>query len=80
MTIPDLDTLGKRHKKLLADMDALVPQLAEAIRAERAAGATYADLMTRSGYRSIETIRQIVKPTARDAINGRRRHPVTPPG
>jgi hypothetical protein len=71
--VTDLDTLGRRHKKLLADLEALQPQLAEAIRAERAAGATYADLMARSGYKSIETIRQIVKPSERNAINKRRR-------
>jgi hypothetical protein len=56
-----------------ADLDDLRTQLAEAIRNERAAGATYADLMQRSGYASMETIRQIVKPKARETANRRRR-------
>lgn len=68
-----IDQLGRRHRKLLADLAALRVELAEAIRAERLAGATYADLMTRSGYTSIETIRQIVAPEKRDEINRRRR-------
>jgi hypothetical protein len=69
----DLDTLGRRHRKLLAELDALQERLADAIRAERAAGATYADLMARSGYRSVEAIRLIVKPGARESANRRRR-------
>ncbi len=69
----NLDALGRRHRKMQADLEALRAELAEAIRAERTAGATYVDLMTRSGYTSMETIRQIVKPTARDTANARRR-------
>lgn len=69
----DLDTLGRRHRKMQADLEDLRAELATAIRAERADGATYADLMQRSGYSSMETIRQIVKPTARETANKRRR-------
>lgn len=69
----ELDTLGRRHRKMQADLDELRAELAAAIRAEREAGATYADLMQRSGYSSMETIRQIVKPSARDTANRRRR-------
>lgn len=68
-----IDQLGRRHRKLLADLAALRVELADAIRTEKAAGATYADLMMRSGYTSIETIRQIVDPGKRDEINRRRR-------
>jgi hypothetical protein len=68
-----IDQLGRRHRKLLADLAALRVDLAEAIRAEHATGATYADLMMRSGYTSLETIRQILAPEKRDEINRRRR-------
>lgn len=71
--MPDLDQLGKQHRKLLADLEALKPLLADAIREERDAGATYVDLMQRSGYRSIEVIRQILNPQARDKVNKERR-------
>jgi hypothetical protein len=70
----DLDTLGRRHRKLVADLAELREQLADAMRTDREAGATYVDLMNRSGYTSIETVRQIVKPGARETVNaGRRR-------
>lgn len=70
----DLDTLGKRHRRLQTELAEVREQLADAIRAERATGATYVDLMNRSGYTSIETVRQIVNPSARETINaGRRR-------
>lgn len=68
-----LDQLGARHRKLLADLADVRSALAEAIPAERAKGATYVDLMNRSGYTSIETIRQIVDPKARDKANRVRR-------
>jgi hypothetical protein len=69
----NLDQLGRRHRKLEDDLKAVREALAPAIRAERAAGASYADLLNRSGYRSIETIRQITKPDQRDAANSHRR-------
>ena len=69
----DLDQLGRRHRKLQADLAALRVELADAIRAERLAGATYQDLLQRSGYTSIETIRQIIDPQARDRANRSRR-------
>jgi hypothetical protein len=71
----DLDILGRRHRKLQADLAALRADLADAIRRERLTGATYVDLMNRSGYTSTETIRQILKPGARDEINRGRRRP-----
>jgi DNA-binding TFAR19-related protein (PDSD5 family) len=64
----DLDTLGRRHRKLQDELDALRGELADAIRAEREAGATYQQLLQRSGYGSQETIRQIVKPEARERV------------
>jgi hypothetical protein len=69
----DLDQLGRRHAKLQAELAALRTDLAAAIRAERAAGATYQELLQRSGYSSIETIRQIIKPSAREDANRARR-------
>ena len=68
-----LDQLGTRHRKLLAALAEVRAALSEAIPAERAKGATYVDLMNRSGYTSIETIRQIVDPKARDKANKVRR-------
>jgi hypothetical protein len=55
----ELDRLGRRHKQLRTQLDELRPQLHAAIRAARAAGATYAELMDRSGYRTIQQIREI---------------------
>lgn len=69
-----LDDLGNRHRELLAALEALKPELDDAIRDEReTTGASYVELMNRSGYKSTETIRQIVKPAARDEINQRRK-------
>jgi len=69
----DLDTLGRRHRKLQAELDEVRAALADAIRAEKAAGATYVELMNRSGYTSTETIRQILHPDARERANRSRR-------
>lgn len=72
----DLDTLGAEHRRLLEALKQLTPKLADAIRAERAKGgpgATYAALMARSGYRSIEGIKQIIDPDRRDKMNQDRR-------
>lgn len=69
----DLDRLGKRHARLQDELKAVRAELAPLIRDEHANGATYAQLMTRAGYKSIETIRQICDPGARDTINRRRR-------
>ena len=69
----DLDTLGARHRQLLEDLDKLKPLLADAIRAERAKGATYVALLARSGYRSIEGIKQVIDPDRRSKMNQDRR-------
>lgn len=69
----DLDALGTRHRALQEELAALRAELTDAIRAERERGATYVDLMNRSGYQSVETIRQIVNPGARDKANRDRR-------
>ena len=55
----ELDDLGKRHKRLLRELEELKPQLHEAIRAERAAGVKQRELMERSGYKTIQQIRVI---------------------
>ena len=69
----DLDALGARHRALQDELADVRADLADAIRAERGRGATYVDLMNRSGYSSIETIRQIVNPGAREKANRGRR-------
>lgn len=72
----DLDTLGAQHRQLLEDLDKLKPLLADAIRAERVKGgpgSTYVALLARSGYRSIEGIKQIIDPGRRDKMNKDRR-------
>jgi hypothetical protein len=71
----DLDTLGKRHRKLLADLDECRTQLAVAMRTERGNGATLVDIMQRSGYTSLETVRHILDPTIRERNNKARRRP-----
>jgi hypothetical protein len=79
----DLDSLGAEHRKLLDDLDRLKPRLAEAIRAERARGgpdATYVALLARSGYRSIEGIKQIIDPDRRSRMNQDRRSMERSPG
>ena len=70
---PSLDALGARHRALQDELAEVREQIADAIRAERAHGATYVELMNRSGYTSIETIRQIVNPGAREKVNRDRR-------
>lgn len=70
----ELDRLGRRHAKLQDDIKAVRAELAPLIRAEHAqAGATFTDLMVRSGYKSVETIRQIIHPKTRENINKKRR-------
>jgi hypothetical protein len=71
----DLDQLGRRHRKLMADLADLRDELAHAIRDERARGATVIDLLQRSGYTSAETIRRIVRPETRERANQIRRAP-----
>ncbi|HWB35696.1 MAG TPA: hypothetical protein VHA75_06700 [Rugosimonospora sp.] len=69
----EIDDLGTRHKALLSELEQLKPLLDDAIRAEReTTGASYVDLMNRSGYKSTETIRQVLNPEARAEINQRR--------
>jgi hypothetical protein len=62
--VTDLDRIGTRYKKLLAEQEALKPSLKEAMRAERAKGMTQEEIATKSGY-SIQQVRNItadVKP------------------
>lgn len=69
----DLDALGRRHRKLQADLAEVREQLAPAMREARKAGATLVDVMNRSGYASVETVRQILDPAVRGQANTRRR-------
>lgn len=74
----ELDTLGARHRALQDELLEVRAELVDAIRAERERGTTYVELMNRSGYTSIETIRQIVNPDAREKANQDRRAAPTP--
>lgn len=56
----ELDRLGTRRKKLLAELDELTPKLHEAMREERAAGATQNDIRERSGYKTVQQVRVIL--------------------
>lgn len=69
----DLDALGRKHKRLLSELEEVRNQLAEAIRAEAVAGATWMELARRAGYNSTETIRRILHPETREAVNRARR-------
>lgn len=55
----ELDKLGARHKKLLAELDELKPKLHEAMRTERATGMTQREIMEKSGYKTIQQVRVI---------------------
>lgn len=69
----NLDDLGARHRELQDELDDVREALAGEIRAERGDGATLVELMNRSGYKSIETIRQILDPKIREKVNHDRR-------
>jgi hypothetical protein len=60
VTMAELDELGARHKQLLAELDALKPQLHAAMRAERAKKATQNEIRERSGYKTIQQVRVIL--------------------
>lgn len=67
-----LDALGRLNVELSALLEQVRERLHEAMCQERVEnGATYAELMKRSGYRSIEQVRQVVKPGARERVLAR---------
>ncbi len=62
----ELDKLGARHKRLLAEIEELKPKLHEAMRAERAKLGpdgkhlvSQREVMERSGYKTIKQVRVI---------------------
>lgn len=55
----ELDELGRKHKRILRELEELKPALHDAIRRERAAGATQREVMERSGYKTIQQVRVI---------------------
>jgi len=59
-----LTQLGRRHQRLRADLDAIRPQLADAIRAAAAAGTPQVDIVRATGY-TRDQIRQICLPEDR---------------
>lgn len=61
---PDrLQQLGRRHQRLRADLEALRPELAEAIRAAAEAGMPQVDIVKATGY-TRDQVRQICLPPA----------------
>jgi hypothetical protein len=58
--VNELDRLGNRRKKLLAELDDLTPRLHEAMRAARAEGVTQNEIRERSGYKTIQQVRVIL--------------------
>ncbi len=55
----ELDRLGSRHKKLLAELEELKPKLHAAMRDARTQGMTQREIMERSGYKTIQQVRVI---------------------
>lgn len=55
----DLEKLGNRHKKLLAELEELKPKLHEAMRAARQEQLTQREIMEKSGYKTIQQVRTI---------------------
>lgn len=55
----ELDDLGRKHKRLLRELEELKPALHDAMRRERATGATQREIMERSGYKTIQQVRVI---------------------
>lgn len=56
----ELDRLGNRRKKLLAELDELMPKLHEAMREERALGITQNEIRERAGYKTVQQVRVIL--------------------
>ena len=60
----ELDDLGKRHKRLLRELEEIKGPLQTAMRAEWAArestGATQREIMERAGYKTIQQVRVIL--------------------
>lgn len=69
----DLDALGRRHLRLQEQLAEVRDLLSSAIRAERDKGETMQGLLRRSGYHSLEAVRQILDPERRARFNRRRR-------
>lgn len=56
----ELDRLGTRHRKLIAELEAIKGPLHEAMREARAASVTQREIMERSGYKTIQQVRVIL--------------------
>jgi hypothetical protein len=69
--LAQVSALGRRYKRLVADLAALRPQLTEAIRAA-APSVAQVDLVRESGY-TRETVRQICLPDEERAVLAARR-------
>jgi len=58
-TVERLKQLGQRYKQLNQEMEQIKPDLHDAMRAARAAGMTYREIMELSGYKTIQQVRTI---------------------
>lgn len=65
--------LGTRRVELLAELADVEERLATAMREMRTAGATQAQVMVMSGYRSIDGVRKILDPAVRAAATDTRK-------
>lgn len=54
-----LKRLGHRHKQLRQETEQLKPELHEVMRAARATGMTYREIMELSGYQTVQQVRTI---------------------
>jgi hypothetical protein len=70
MTSDRLAELGRRHRRLRADLDALRPLLAEAIREAHADGMAQVDVVKATGY-TRDQVRQICLPAERRRVRAR---------
>lgn len=60
------EALGHRRARLLAELAAVESKLHHEMRLMREGGATQAEIMAASGYRSIDGVRKILDPAVRD--------------
>jgi hypothetical protein len=71
----DVEVLGARRTRLLAELAAVEDRLHGHMREMRADGATLQEILTASGYRSIDGVRKILDPDVkRAAADGRSRN------
>lgn len=71
--LPSLDDCGWAYRQLTDALEALRPVMVEAMRKARADGETWYRICVRSGYTSINGVRQMVEPRLREKELARER-------